>query len=619
MRIDPEEVLSSDNASWTLKLGRSGRESVTLDAHGGHPVVQTMTTTAASDVEATLAQLIYLRQAGAELIRVTAPTLADARAFAAVMEQFTSPALQAQHHYTACPVVADVHFSPQVALEAAKYVDAVRINPGNYLNRLTPQSEAEATAAREKMYQAIEALASTCQRYGVAVRIGVNHGSLAPRIVEQHGAGIEGMVCSAMEFLEVCRHFHFERSVVVSLKASEVKLMVFSNRRLVQTLQAHGFYNKIHLGVTEAGAGEDGRIKSAIGIGTLLLDGIGDTLRVSLTENPAHEIPFAREIIAHVDSLNETPRPVDSLMSAPPVVRDRHVPPALQSVRRGLLFLLHEGEKPVTTDDLLSYGFAQDAAGQWQHLPSTVDGVLFSGQVGNDLPAELAPYVYHPVAEGVYQSLDGKGRVVVIDLAHEPLPQVQQYGAFPTETLFILKESQPSLWRARTVAAQLLAQYPTANVLFWQAYHAAYQGERLQAAMGVDYGSLLLEDWGNGLVVTNGQPPSTIGYGLAVLQSLGLRRVHAEFVACPGCGRTLFDLESTFARVRAATAHLRDLKIAVMGCIVNGPGEMGDADYGYVGAGPGKITLYRAGEVARHNIPEAEAIEALLALIEEFE
>ena len=630
MRSDSKEVLLLTDTSWMLKLGRAGRKTVILDARGGHVVVQTMTTTAAADVSATLTQLIRLRLAGAELIRVTAPTLADARAFAEVMERFTSPSLQTQHGYTPCPVVADVHFSPQVALEAAKYVDAVRINPGNYLNRLTPKDEAEAVAAKEKMYEAIGALVASCRRYNVAVRIGVNHGSLAPRIIEQYGAGIEGMVHSAMEFLEVCRHFHFERSVVVSLKASEVKLMVFSNRRLVQTLQAHGFYNKIHLGVTEAGAGEDGRIKSAIGIGTLLLDGIGDTVRVSLTEDPAREIPFAHTIIAHVASLSDTPRPVETLCSAPPVVCERAVPPVLQPVRRGVLFLAHNGTTPIAAPELLSYGFVQDEAGRWQHTPSSVDGVLLGDIVPNvseqpntpdshsafSLPAELAPYFYTPIDDGVYQSLDGKGRVVVIDVgAQEHIPAALPAQS-PLTTLYILRESQPRIARARAIAQQLRAQLPTASLLFWQVYHSDYQGERLQAAMGVDYGALLLEDWGNGLVVDNRQGRAAIGYALAVLQSLGLRRVHAEFVACPGCGRTLFDLESTFARVRAATAHLRDFKIAVMGCIVNGPGEMGDADYGYVGAGPGKITLYRAGEVARHNIPESEALAALLELIE---
>lgn len=627
----------SDHAEWSLFLGRYVRQKIVLDGRAGNIVVQTMTTTAASDVQATLDQLIRLRQAGAEIIRVTAPTMNDARAFAEVMRRFTDPMAQEQLGYTVCPVVADVHFSPQVALEVAQYVDAVRINPGNYLNRHTPKDETEAAQAKQRMYEAIGALVEVCRAKEVVVRIGVNHGSLAPRIVEQYGAGIEGMVASAMEFLQVCRHFHFEKEVVVSLKASEVKLMVFSNRRLVETLRANGFYNKIHLGVTEAGAGEDGRIKSAIGIGALLVDGIGDTIRVSLTEDPAHEIPFAQQIVTHVGRLRKAdaaqPRP--PLVTTPPIPRERCVPEALHANRRGLLFALHKEKALFSPIELLEYGFQQDRAGEWRHDVGAVDGVLVpAADDVSTIPTALYPYFYQELSPNEYQSLDGKARVVVIEgaeiiaaggdyasyirpltLASAP-PSVTSPKQEKPTTIYILKTTLLGLAYQRRLAQEIAENVPQATILFWQAYQDTLSGEALQVAMGVEYGSLLLDDYGNGLVVAGDDLALRREYGLAVLQSLGLRRVHAEFVACPGCGRTLFDLESTFVRVREATAHYRDLKIAVMGCIVNGPGEMGDADYGYVGAGPGRITLYKAGQIARRNIREEDAIPALLELIE---
>ena len=627
----------SDHAEWSLFLGRYVRQKVALDGRAGNIVVQTMTTTAASDVQATLDQLIRLRQAGAEIIRVTAPTMNDARAFAEVMQRFTDPLAQEQLGYTVCPVVADVHFSPQVALEVAQYVDAVRINPGNYLNRHSPKDETEAAQAKQRMYEAIGALVDVCRAKEVVVRIGVNHGSLAPRIIEQYGAGIEGMVHSAMEFLEVCRHFHFERQVVVSLKASEVKLMVFSSRRLVETLRAHGFYNKIHLGVTEAGAGEDGRIKSAIGIGALLVDGIGDTIRVSLTEDPAQEIPFAQQIVAHVEQLRKADHslPTRTLATTPPIPRERCVPEALRATRRGLLFALHKEKAFFSPIQLLEYGFQQDRAGEWQHDVGAVDGVLVRATDDvSTIPTSLYPYFYHELSPNTYQSLDGKARIVVLEvseiatsdgdcashirpltLASAPTSVTPSQQEKPT-TIYILRSTLPRLAYQRRWAQEIAANVPEASILFWQNYHATLSGEPLQVAMGVDYGSLLLDDYGNGMLIAGDNLGKRREYGLAVLQSLGLRRVHAEFVACPGCGRTLFDLETTLKRVREATAHYRDLKIAVMGCIVNGPGEMGDADYGYVGAGPGLITLYKAGQIARRNIPEEEAIPALLELIE---
>ncbi len=608
--------------SWSLLVGRSAARSVRLSSDA--PAVQTMTTTAASDVETTLEQLIALRKAGAEIIRVTVPTMQDAIALEEVVQKFVGRGIScAKKGYTACPIVADIHFSPPVALEAAKYADAVRINPGNYINRDSPQNDAEEQEMHRNMLQKVGELIEVCKKNNVVIRIGVNHGSLAPRIIEKYGAGLEGMVYSALEFLEACRHFHFERKVVVSLKASDVKQMVFANRLLVKTLEQNGFYNKLHLGVTEAGAGEDGRLKSAIGIGALLADGIGDTIRVSLTEDPINEIVFGRLLLEHIKKLTPftpkvyTERSPHFTYYAPPQIQEREVPPVLKEFRKGLVLTEYCGDN-VTPDTLRSFGFTPDTTGIWQHAHNSVDLILC--EVFSDmqtLPQEVRPYFLLKKDAQNYATLDGRVIATLVPLDIETTADVAALSISDAVQLFLIKENSTGLERSRHIANLLYTASPTKSVIFWQTKHQNLAGEALQAAMGVDYGVLLLDDFGNGVVAQGVNFHEAKRNAFAILQSLGLRRVQAEFVGCPGCGRTLFDLQSTFTKVKEATAHLRHLKIAVMGCIVNGPGEMGDADYGYVGAGPEKITLYKSGKVAKRNIPAASAIEELIQLIKD--
>ncbi|MFC2413397.1 MAG: (E)-4-hydroxy-3-methylbut-2-enyl-diphosphate synthase [Bacteroides sp.] len=612
----------ASSGAWKLSVGRTLARRVRLTRNA--LTVQTMTTTAASDVEETLEQLVLFRKAGADIIRVTVPTLQDAKALQEVMRKFVGRGKpRVQRGYAACPVVADIHFAPQVALEAAKYVDAVRINPGNYLNRETPRNEAEEAQARQKIFQKVGELIEVCKENNVVVRIGVNHGSLAPRIIEKYGAGLEGMVYSAMEFIEVCRHFQFEQKVVVSLKASDVKQMVFANRLLVRTLQQHGFYNKLHLGVTEAGAGEDGRIKSAIGIGALLADGIGETIRVSLTEDPLNEIVFGRAIISHIKQLTPfTPKehiPFASHFTffTPPQIQEREVPKEVKEFRKGLVFAVHRTGS-VTDSVLEDFGFVRNAEGLWQHQHSTVDVILCEEAIDlQALPRELYSHFMLKKGATSYVACDDSWTATVVPPEFETEQELATFCMQHSHQLFIIREAKVGIARPRYIANLLYRYAPTASVVFWQQTHQYLSGDALQAAMGIDYGALLLDDFGNGFVAEGANFGAAKRNAFALLQSLGLRRVHAEFVGCPGCGRTLFALQTTFEKVKAATAHLRHLKIAVMGCIVNGPGEMGDADYGYVGAGPGKITLYKSGEVAKHNIPEASALDELLRLIKE--
>lgn len=611
---------ATDAHSWELYVGRSDAHRIKI-AHDT-PTIQTMTTTAASDVCTTVEQLVACRKAGADIIRVTVPTLHDAAALQEVMHQFTAGAAMPQMGYTVCPVVADIHFSPQTALEAAKYADAVRINPGNYLQQETPKNETEERQAQLNILQKVGVLITECKKNNVVIRIGVNHGSLAPRIVEKYGAGLEGMVQSAMEFLEVCRHFHFERHVVVSLKASDVKQMVFANRLLVRTLHNNGFYNKLHLGVTEAGAGEDGRIKSAIGIGTLLADGIGDTLRVSLTENPIHEVAFGRILLRHLKQLAPyTPQTSIELdphftYCTPPQIQERIVPPSLHEFRKGLVLAVHR-TTTLTEDDLHTYGFIKKNA-IWQHDHHSVDLILCEHSIApHTIPHELYAHLLFKEDDVTYTAKDGNTRAAIIPLSIESRDGMTAFCTAHPADLYIIREENFGIKRARHLANLLYTISPQKSTIFWQTRHQTLSGETLQAAMGVDYGAVLLDDFGNGVVAEGIPFAAAKRNAFSLLQSLGLRRVNAEFVGCPGCGRTLFDLESTFENVKQATAHLRHLKIAVMGCIVNGPGEMGDADYGYVGAGQGKITLYKAGKIAKRNIATAQAIDELIALIKE--
>ena len=612
----------ASSGAWKLSVGRTLARRVRLTRNA--LTVQTMTTTAASDVEETLEQLVLFRKAGADIIRVTVPTLQDAKALQEVMRKFVGRGVpHIQRGYAACPVVADIHFAPQVALEAAKYADAVRINPGNYLNRETPRNETEEAKAQQNIFQKVGELVEVCKENNVIVRIGVNHGSLAPRIIEKYGAGLEGMVHSAMEFLEVCRHFQFEQKVVVSLKASDVKQMVFANRLLVRTLQQNEFYNKLHLGVTEAGAEEDGRIKSAIGIGTLLVDGIGETIRVSLTEDPLNEIVFGRAIISHIKQLTPfTPKehiPFASHFTffTPPQIQEREVSTALKEFRKGLVLAVHR-TSTLTDTVLENFGFVRNAKGLWQHQYNTVDIILCEERIDSQaLPRELYPHFMLKKDATSYIACDGSWTATMIPLELETEQELAAFCIQHPNQLFIVKENERCIARSRYIANLLYSYAPTSSIVFWQQTHHLLSDDALQAAMGIDYGALLLDDFGNGLVAEGANFDAAKRNAFALLQSLGLRRVYAEFVGCPGCGRTLFTLQTTLEKVKAATAHLRHLKIAVMGCIVNGPGEMGDADYGYVGAGPGKVTLYKSGKVAKHNIPATQALDELLKLIKE--
>ena len=491
-----------------------------VEIGGDRPVaVQSMTNTDTKDTEASVAQIGRICDAGGTIVRLTAQGRREG-------ENLREIAAEVKRRGIDAALVADIHFIPEVASVAAEYVDKVRINPGNYRD-----------AGGE-----LEALVEKCRRRGVALRIGVNHGSLSSRMVDKWGDTPRGMVESAMEFLRVCRRMEFDQ-VVVSMKSSNTRVMVHAYRMLVAAMEAEGMDYPLHLGVTEAGNEIEGRIKSAVGIGALLADGIGDTIRVSLTEPPENEIPVARALTAYFAD------------------RDR-------------------SEAAVEIKDATLYS-------PYEYKKRSSDGV---GRMGGDNTA----FVYGELTAGERASV-AEGRVLLVE---------SRTGNAPAE------------WRAAILNA--MADGDRRPVLLKKRYDDT-DAESLAVKAAADFGMLFLDGLADGLwIEAPGVSAATVDeIALLILQASRVRMTRTEYIACPGCGRTLYDLQKTLSDIKRRTSHLKGLKIGVMGCIVNGPGEMADADYGYVGAAAGKITLYKGRTVIRKNIPQQEAIEALVELIRE--
>ncbi len=511
----------------------------------GNPVaVQSMTDTDTGDVEASVAQIGRLHAAGCRIVRLTTQGMREA-------ESMREIAAIVREKYPDMALVADVHFQPAVALALAGVVDKVRINPGNYHDK-----GGEFAKLIEK-----------CKAAGTAVRIGVNHGSLAPRMVEKWGDTPRGMVESAMEFLRACRTMEFDQAVV-SMKSSNVRVMVHAYRMLAAAMEAEDMRFPLHLGVTEAGNGLEGRIKSAAGIGALMADGLGDTIRVSLTEPPENEIPVARELVAYFEGREKCP-------AAPAVADGTIYKPFEYSPRRSLAIGRVGGDnKPVIHSEL-----------SFQELTQLGCGIV-ALDGGCNAPAEWRSAVLNMMSQG----------------DRRPVILHKKY----TDMASALRHCERSeVERGHPVWIASSAEPPRNDV------------ETLAVRAAADFGLPLLDGLADGLwIECPGVPQKTIDeISLSILQACRLRMSRAEFIACPGCGRTLYELAPTLERIKTATAHLAGLKIGVMGCIVNGPGEMADADYGYVGAGPGNITLYRGREVVRRDIPQSEALDALIDLL----
>ena len=582
---------------------------------GDNPIrLQSMTNTSTMDTEGCIAQTKRIVAAGGEYVRLTTQGTKEAENLRLIKEGLRQAGCQV-------PLVADVHFNPVVADVAATIADKVRINPGNYVDparlfKHLEYSDEEYAQEIEKIRRRFVPFLQICKEHHTAIRIGVNHGSLSDRIMSRYGDTPEGMVESCMEFLRICvaEDFH---DVVISIKASNPVIMVKTVRLLAYTMEQEDMHFPLHLGVTEAGEGEDGRIKSALGIGALLADGLGDTIRVSLSEAPEAEIPVAEKLRDYV--LLHAGLPPIPAQAAP---QFDYLHPSRRVTRQ--VRNIGGNAVPVVISGRLT--------NNWDFHPNFTPDYLY---VGSKLPKKLIEGQQYIIDANAWDGEPDTWPVFKTDMLHllsfcpAPLKFLfVNYESFGPELLACLKyhpeivllaqSRHPNrLGELRAIAHRLLMADLQNPLVFIQAYAEA-EVEDLQIRAAADMGPLIFDGFCDGLFLfNNGKIPVTTTDSIAfsILQAGRLRISKTEYISCPGCGRTLYNLEDTIARIKAATSHLKGLKIGIMGCIVNGPGEMADADYGYVGAGRNRVSLYKQKQCIEKNIPEEEAVERLLQLI----
>jgi (E)-4-hydroxy-3-methylbut-2-enyl-diphosphate synthase len=653
-----------------LLLGNPG-------GHRGHPIrVQTMTTTDTMDTLSTVEQTIRCIEAGAELVRITAPSKKEAENLLNIKNELR------QRGYTT-PLVADIHFTPNAAEIAARIVEKVRVNPGNYVDKkkfeLIEYTDADYAEEIERIGERFTPLVKICKEYGTAMRIGTNHGSLSDRIMSRYGDTPMGMVESAMEFLRIARSESYH-NIVLSMKSSNPQVMVQAYRLLVKTMfEEFGECYPLHLGVTEAGDGEDGRIKSAAGIGTLLEDGLGDTIRVSLTEDPELEIPVCKDMVKRYEnkpsaiSQQSTAIPPIEKLSYSPFeykrretfavnnVGDHHVPVVIADLSK---------LPAISPKELEGVGYSYDAATDKWNIADTAADYVFAGHTILDfaLPGTLKLIVYPATwllasdKEKYFPIFDVRGfadsafksneiNFVMVDCFNDssPLPDMEYLSKLandPTVILCLSSTNQNAMQSVRRMFIELTNKgIKNPAVLIVDSNRQTADEHLIHYA--TEAGALLLDGMGDGICfgLTGESYKSALGNPLSaavtttgrnylqsqsfeqfvnntafsILQATRTRISKTEYISCPSCGRTLFDLQETTARIRAVTHHLKGVKIAIMGCIVNGPGEMADADFGYVGSGPGKITLYKGKEIVKRNVPSEIAVEELVNLLKENE
>ena len=588
---------------------------------GDNPIrIQSMTTTPTTDTEASVAQSKRIIEAGGEYVRLTTQGVREAENLKNI-----NAALRAEGIMT--PLVADVHFNPNVADVAALYAEKVRVNPGNYIDpartfKQIDYTDDEYAAELKRLEERFVPFLNICRENHTAVRIGVNHGSLSDRIMSRYGDTPEGIVESCMEFLRICKKQDFN-DVVISIKASNTVVMVRSMRLLVSEMDKEDMHYPLHLGVTEAGEGEDGRIKSAVGIGALLADGIGDTIRVSLSEEPEAEIPVARHLVDYV-----TRRAGHMMIPAEASPKFDWLRPE----RRATDAVENIGDTNVPV--VIVSNFSENAEVS-VNSDLTPDYIYVGENLPENRPANQKYIVDFSVWDGTPNTYPVFPYNAIPFLSSYPLiPKflVMQYGVdaeeyvtclmnHPEVVVVCVSHHQNRLGEQRALVHEMMRAGLRNPVVFCQAYrHSQERKDDFQLEAAADMGALMFDGLTDGIWLMNDGDLSVKDIAetsFGILQAARLRTTKTEYISCPGCGRTLYDLRSTIARIKEATAHLKGLKIGIMGCIVNGPGEMADADYGYVGAGRGKISLYRRKECVAKNIPEEEAVERLLQLINE--
>ena len=589
---------------------------------GTYPVrVQSMANVSTMDTDAAVNQAMGMMEAGAEYVRFTAQGEREAQNLLHIREALNKKG------YTA-PLVADIHFNPKAADVAALNVEKVRINPGNYIDKVRrfkniEYSDEEYLNELQKIRDRFIPFLLLCRKNNTAIRIGVNHGSLSDRIMSRYGDTPEGIVESCMEFLRHCAEEKFD-NVVISIKASNTVVMIRSVRLLVRMMDEEGMCYPLHLGVTEAGDGEDGRIKSAVGIGTLLADGYGDTIRVSLSEDPEKEMPVAIKLTNYITTRVNHPY-IDATLSLSydPVCPSRRksrninnigadMPPVVISCRTNGDIVSDENLKPdwiyTTPDKILNFPFHKNFIVEAKEY-------LF---LNNEQRNSVCP-CFSANEKGGLKECDAV--VKFISLTYGELDdEVVSLLKSDRNTVVIFKSSNINyIGEARAFMHRLMNAECDVPVILRCEYEETDM-ESLQIKAAADLGALLIDGFGDGVMLYNKNElccdaKTLDSYMFGVLQAARVRVSRTEYISCPGCGRTLFDLQKTIAQVKSATSHLKGLKIGVMGCIVNGPGEMADADYGYVGAGRGRISLYKGKECIMKNIPEEDAVARLIEQI----
>jgi len=634
----------------------------------GHPIrVQTMTTTDTMDTMATVEQSIRCIEAGAELVRITAPSKKEAENLLNIKNE-----LRKRGYHT--PLVADIHFTPNAAEIAARIVEKVRVNPGNYVDKKKFEqieyTDAEYAEEIERIRERFTPLVKICKEYGTAMRIGTNHGSLSDRIMSRYGDTAIGMVESAMEFLRIARSEDYH-NIMLSMKSSNPLVMVQAYRLLIKhMIEEFGECYPLHLGVTEAGDGEDGRIKSAIGIGTLLEDGIGDTIRVSLTEDPELEIPVCNDIVKRYTSngqrstTNGLTASIERLPYSPFEYRRRETFEVGNMGAKHVPVVIADLSKidRITHEHLRSVGYTYNEATDKWHISDSAADYIFTGHqlISFDMPGTLKVIVYPATwqeatdKQKYFPIFSDKGyaeaavqsdllNFVMIDCFNDGTP-VNDFSYLDelgndTKAVFCLSSTNTNaLQSIRRMFMELQVRGIKNPVVLITDSGGQTPDEHL-IHFATETGGLFLDGFGDGICLgynSRAQMENikaggrtylevkdiyqfTNNTAFSILQAARTRISKTEYISCPSCGRTLFDLQETTAKIRAITNHLKGVKIAIMGCIVNGPGEMADADFGYVGSGPGKITLYRGKEVVKRNVNSEVAVDELISLLKENE
>ncbi|HXD94889.1 MAG TPA: (E)-4-hydroxy-3-methylbut-2-enyl-diphosphate synthase [Bacteroidia bacterium] len=612
----------------------------TLGIGGNNPIrLQSMTTTDTMDTEATVAQSIRMIEAGCELVRITAPSINEAKNLEEIKKQLVAKG----YHI---PICADIHFTPNAAEFAARVIEKVRVNPGNYADKKKFEeidyTDNAYEAELERIRKRFTPLVNICKEYGTAMRIGTNHGSLSDRILSRYGDTPLGMVESALEFLRICEDNNYY-DIVLSMKASNTQVMVEAYRLLVQKMIETNRNYPLHLGVTEAGDGEDGRIKSAVGIGTLLEDGLGDTIRVSLTEEPEFEIPVAKSLADRYQKIKNTSlAPQDWNLPYNPYEHERrHTNAVLNIGAKNVPRVIADfsAKEKIAAASLFACGYNYSVPlDKWNLTEQAADFVFAGGNVVDfELPGTLG-IIYN---SDTWASNANQKQCYPLFCADEFFKAVKKsdtlnFVVFDKDTLMKVTAAEFTLLNKNAVLVldsfkELAMPELRSMIVYLQEKNCNIpviikrnfkniSEQDFQLFSSTDIGALLIDGMGDGVWIkqqncTSPQICNSTAFG--ILQAARTRISKTEYISCPSCGRTLFDLQETTSKIRTVTDHLKGIKIGIMGCIVNGPGEMADADYGYVGTGVGKISLYKGKEVIKKNVASENAVQELISLIKE--